>query len=480
MQHYVSTLAGDTANIYTGPGANAGYRDGVASQALFNGPAGIAIDPSGNYLYVADVQNNLIRKISLLFNSVTTLAGDTTDIKKGVDSSIGYVNATNPMQARFNNPWGVCVDKTGNVYVADTYNNVIRKIATSGQVTTYAGKDSAGMTFSGYADGPDSLAEFSSPLSLAVDTAGNLYVTDYGNNVIREISASTHMVTTLTGQGPDTVGYINGPSNVAQLYGLYGITLGKAGAVYVSQFVSGYNAIRRLYNDTVTTYTGYDTIGFDTDIVVYQTIPNGYRNGYQYVHEDSTEIDIYGDTSHVSVRGILYNDPTGIAFDTSGNLVIADEYNNVIRMFNAKDSLVTTLAGNDSLLPGYLNGPDSIAEFYNPMGLTADKKGNFYVADLGNNVIRKISTQNPTGISQIKKQGYALNVYPNPCTDILNIVSSFNGKADMLDVTGRVVWTDNNFKSPSVISTSNISPGVYFLRITSTSLTEIKKVEILK
>jgi len=469
--HYnVSNLAGDTANIYLGPGSNAGYRDGVASQALFNSPAGIALDPTGNYMYVADVQNNIIRKISLLFNSVSTLAGDTTDIKKGLDSNIGYVNATNPLAAKFNNPWGICVDKTGNVYIADTYNNVIRKIATSGTVTTYAGRDIAGTTFIGYVDGPDSLAEFSSPLSLTVDTAGNLYVTDYGNNVIREISASTHMVTTITGQGPDTIGYVNGPTNIAQLYGIYGIALGKAGAIYVSQFTSNYNAIRRVCQDTVTTYAGYDYIGFDTNVVLWQLIPNGYQNAK----------NTYGIAS-LYTTDVLFNDPTGIAFDTAGNLLIADEYNNVIRIFNAADSVVSTLAGNDTAsITGYVNGVDTVAEFYSPMGLAADKKGNFYVADLGNNTIRKISPQPPLGVSPVKKPSNTLSVYPNPCSNRLNIISSFNGKADLLDLTGRVVWTNTNFKSPYVLSTSDISPGVYFLRITSSSTTEIKKIEVLK
>ena len=469
-QYYVSNLAGDTANISLGNGSNAGYRDGIANQSLFNTPAGLAIDPTGNYLYVADVQNNIIRKISLLFNSVTTIAGDTSDIKKGLDSNIGYVNATNPFAAKFSNPWGICVDKTGNVYVADTYNNVIRKIAVSGQVSTYAGQDSAGTTFIGYADGPDSLAKFSSPLSLAIDTAGNIYVTDYGNNAIREISASTHMVITVAGQGPDSASYTNGPIEYAQFYGLYGIALGNGGAIFVSQSAYAVNAIRSVYHDTVTTYSGFDTAAIGINFLQESIVPNGYQNGLNS--------SIVG---YPIITGALYNDPTGMAFDTAGNLLIADEYNNVIRMVNAKDSIVSTFAGNKTVsMPGYLNGPDSVAEFLNPMGIAADKKGNFYVADLGNNVIRKISTQNPSGISPVKPPAYTLSVYPNPCTGRLNIISSFNGNASLLDVTGRVVWTNNDFKSPYILSTSDISPGIYFLRITSSSITEITKIEVLK
>jgi sugar lactone lactonase YvrE len=481
QRYYVSNLAGDTTNLYLGANSNAGYRDGLARQALFNGPAGIAMDKAGKYVYVADVQNNIIRRIDILFNTVTTIAGDTTDIKKGLDSNIGYANASTPMAARFNNPWGICVDDTGNLYVADTYNNVIRKIWLSGKVTTYAGKDSAGTTFDGFVNGADSVAEFSMPLSLTIDATGNLYVTDYGNNAIREILASTHKVITLAGHGPDTIGYVNGPIDTAQLYGIFGIALDKRGAVYVSQFANGYNAIRRLYHDSLNTYSGYDSIGIDSNIAAWQSIPNGYRNGYQYIYKDSMEVNDLLDTINVGIRGVLYNDPTGIAFDTSGNLLIADEYNNVIRIFNAKDSLVSTFAGNPtSIIAGYANGRDSLAQFYNPMGLVSDKKGNFYVADLGNNVIRKLSTVNVLGIPNVKNIANTLNVYPNPCSDRLNIISSFNGNADLLDVTGRVVWTSNNFKSPYTLSTANINPGIYFLRITSPSSTEVRKVEILK
>jgi sugar lactone lactonase YvrE len=400
---------------------------------------------------------------------VTTIAGDTTDIKKGLDSNIGYHNSTNPFAAKFSNPWGICVDDTGNVYVADTYNNVIRKIWVSGGVTTYAGSDSG---FAGFVNGPNAKAEFYLPLSLAIDKSGNIYVADNGNNSIREISVSG-VVTTVAGTGPtDSTGsYIDGPIDSAAFYDIYGITLGKAGDIYVSQFGSNVNAIRRIYNGRVTTYAGFDTAGMDTDVLSESQVPVGYRNGKNGA--------VKGDTL---ITGVLFNGPTGLAFDTSGNLMIADEYNNAIRKFKASDSVVSTFAGKDTVSTfGFLNGVDSLAQFFNPMGLVADKKGNFFVADLGNNVIRAISTKpNFTGVPSITKPGYKLSVYPNPCTDRLNIVSSFNGNAMLLDITGRVVWTSSNFVSPYTLSTSGISPGMYFLRITSESATEISKVEVTR
>jgi len=473
--YYVSTIAGDTSGISYGLNANAGYQDGPAITALFNSPYGIAVDTTGDNLYVADSQNNIIRKINLSTGIVTTIAGDTGDIKKGPDSNIGYVNGA-AMAAKFSNPFGVCVDDTGNVYVADTYNDVIRKIsAATGKVSTYAGKDSLGIPIEGYVDGPDSVAEFFAPTSLAIDASGNLYVADDGNDVIREITTSG-MVTTLAGQ-PGISGYVNGPVDTVQFYSPYGIALGNNGAIFVSQSIDGYNAIRRLYHDTVTTYSGYDTIGFDTDALSYGPIPSGLRNGYQNVYRDSMVINSSGDTTSVMTEGVLYNEPTGITF-LSGNLVVADEDNNVIRIMNAQNSLVSTLAGNDSV--GFRDGVSGVAEFYNPVGVAADKKGNVYVADLGNNLIRKISTQIFTGITPVKKSVYTLNAYPNPCNDRLNIVSNYSGEATLLDVTGRVIWTDNNFKSPYILSTSGISPGIYFLRISSPTATEIKKIEVVR
>ncbi|HTA26239.1 MAG TPA: hypothetical protein VK809_00505, partial [Bacteroidia bacterium] len=247
-RYFVSTLAGDTSNLAANPflNANAGWHDGLGSQALFNGPTGIAVDTIGN-VYVADTYNNVIRKISAS-GTVTTIAGDTADIKKGLDSNLGYIDGS-AFNAKFSNPLGICVDKVGNVYVADTYNNVIRKISTTGTVSTYAGTNSFG-----YVNGADSVAEFFAPTSLSIDAAGNIFVADEGNNAIRKIWAIGDSVTTLAGKGSDTAGYINGTLDTALFITLFGVTTDKNGAIYASQFGNGSNAIRRIYNGTVTTY----------------------------------------------------------------------------------------------------------------------------------------------------------------------------------------------------------------------------------
>jgi len=471
QQYNVSTLAGDTSGISQGGvGINTGFADGAGGSALFNSPTGIAIDTAGNNLYIADTYNNVIRKVNISTGMVTTIAGDTTNLSlySGTDSNLGYVNG-NPFAAKFNTPWGVCVDDTGNVYVADTYNNVIRKIwASTGKVTTYAGRDSSGVTFQGYINGDVSVAEFYQPLSLTIDTSGNIYVTDNGNNAIREIWASTHLVTTIAGRGSDTAGYINGPIDTAEFYSLYGITLGHGGSVFVSQYANGYNAVRRLYHDTVTTYSGFDFVGFDTSALYYGSIPNGYQNGYQNGY--GLDTNSLGDT--IIVGGVLYNDPAGLAFDTSGDLLVVDEYNNVIRKVTTSDSLISTLAGNDSI--GFRNGAYNTAEFYNPIGIVADKKGNLYVTDLGNNAIREITPQGVLGINTIKKPLTTVSAYPNPSNGIFTVafshpelVSGSQTTIDVYNIIGEQVYDGmlKQVQHDNTLDLSNQPSGVYLYRV---------------
>jgi sugar lactone lactonase YvrE len=160
-----------------------GFADGAGSAARFNHPAGVAVDGSGN-VYVADLSNQLIRKITPS-GVVTTLAG--------VAGSSGFEDGAGGA-ARFQTPSSVAVDSRGNVFVADRNNCVIRKITPGGTVSTLAGR--AGEQ--GSADGPGDVARFSFPYGVAVDTGGNVYVADSNNNTIRKITTSG-IVSTLAG-----------------------------------------------------------------------------------------------------------------------------------------------------------------------------------------------------------------------------------------------------------------------------------------
>lgn len=390
--------------------------------ALFNAPSGIATDTIGN-VFVTDSYNNVIRRISTS-GTVTTYGGnDTAGYRNGADSV-----------AEFRTPLGVCTDKAGNVYVADTYNNVIRKISTSGKVTTYAGNDTLG-----YRDGADSIAEFSYPVGLVADSAGNIYVTDNGNNVVRKIS-NTGMVTTVAGSGQP--GYKNGATDTCEFLGLYGIVLDDSNNIYVTEYLN--NDVRKISKGMVTTYAGYDSV----------ITPLGLRNG----KSDSA----------------FFNNPTGLAIDSAGSIYVADEFNNVIRKIH-NDS-VTTFAGTSA--PGLVNGIDTIAEFNQPLGLALDKKGNFYVADNQNYVVRKIALPAPLGIASLQNKTSELIVYPNPCNDKLVVASSIAGKAELYDMMGKQIWSNEHFKAPYTLSTTDLVPGIYFLRVSNSSVSATKKIVI--
>lgn len=397
----VKTLTGDTA----------GYMNGATSIALFNSPTAIVNDTAGN-LYVADTYNNVIRKIWST-DSVTTLAGNDT---------AGYRNG-NSSTSEFNSPLGICMDRNGNVYIADTYNHVIRKITPSGTVSTLAGTGTAGLV-----NGPADSAEFYLPTGVAADTSGNIFVADNGNYCIREIS-TTGMVSTVAGTG--YAGFKNGASDTSMFNGLFGIMVNDSGTIYVTEYLN--NDVRRISNGMVSVLAGYR----------YTPTPEGFRDGSS-------------DTA-------LFNNPTGITADNSGNIYVSDEYNNRIRKIG--NGTVSTLAGNGTA--GWVDSLDYESEFNNPYGITM-YKGNFYVADNGNNKIREISPM-VLGIAPVHMHILSVLAYPNPCTTNLIIASAPAGDASLLDITGREVWNNSHFKAPYVISTGSLPAGMYFLQIVSPS-----------
>jgi streptogramin lyase len=381
-------------SVLAGMATLPGHVDGTGSAARFYIPVGVAIDAAGN-LYVADGVNQLIRKVTP-GGVVTTLAGGSGAEEGGTGSTAGIIqpegiavdgagnvyvsngfaeiiekgaavtlytfttlagNAAAPVgstdgtgsAARFNAPNGMIADGSGNIYVADYGNNTVRKIMPGGQVTTVAGQ--AGTV--GSADGMGSNARFNSPSWVAMDGAGNLYVTDFGNDTIRKITPGG-MVSTLAGTA-GVSGRSDGTGNSAQFDGPSGIAVDSAGNVYVGDFYN--NTIRKITpGGAVTTLAGTPVGG-------------GAFDG--------------------TGSAARFNGPGGLAVDGEGNVYVADIFNNAIRKVTPA-GVVTTLAGQ-AAQAGSMDNQGDYATFNNPIALAIDGGGNLYVADYGNDTIRKLT-----------------------------------------------------------------------------------------
>ena len=313
--------------------------------ASFKNPQGVAVDSSGN-VYVADPSNNKIRKITST-GVVTTLAGS---------GEYGSVDGTGTA-ASFSGPAGVAVDSSGNVYVADEGNHRIRKITPVGVVTTLAG--GGGNSWGGFADGTGTAASFSSPAGVAVDGNGNVYVADSMNHRIRKITPAG-VVTTLAGGGGNWWGgFADGQGADASFLYPLSVAVDGSGNVYVAD--NSNLRIRKITSGgLVTTLAG--------------TGSEGSSDG----------------------QGSLasFKFPRGVAVDGSGNVYVADYENHRIRKISSS-GMVTTLAGGSGIGwngSGFTEGQGSLASFNYPRGVAVDLSGNVYVADQSNNRIRKITS----------------------------------------------------------------------------------------
>lgn len=358
------TPAGDVSTL-AGTALSMGSADGMGSAARFASPYGIAVDSSG-YLYVGDSVNHSIRKIAP-GGMVTTFAG----FPDGSGSADGTGSAV-----RMNGPGAIVVNSASNVYVADSRNNTIRRVTPSGVVSTVAGMPLQ----TGSDDGAGSAARFSGPLGMASDSAGNFYIADTNNHTIRKMTAGG-IVTTLAGLA-GTAGSADGLGAEARFASPSGIAVDSAGNVYIGD--SGNNTIRKVS-------------------------PAG---------QVITLAGSAGQTGLVNGPGTSarFSYPMGVAADSVGNVFVADAYNYVIRKISSAGD-VTTLSGSNN--PGFNtgygvdDGPGDQAEFELPQGVAVDNAGNVYVVDAGANTVRHI----------------APNGYTNTLAGAPNVIGPDNGKA---------------------------------------------------
>lgn len=402
----VATFAGFTGSF----GVFCGTTDGAGSVARFCGPGGVTVDASGN-VYVADSSNHTIRKITPA-GVVSTFAGEA--------GTIGNKNNTNIYSpANFDHPQGVAVDAFGNVYVADTDNNLIRKITTTGWVSYFAGSGTVGST-----DGIGSDARFNSPTGVAIDAFGNVYVADYNNHTIRKITAAGEVSTFAGSAG--ILGSTDGTGTNARFYFPSGVAVDALGNVYVAD--TSNSTIRKITSTgVVTTLAG--------------------------------SAGTYGSSNGTGANA-RFKGPNGVAVDASGNVYVADSFNQTIRKITLA-GVVSTLAGSAGT-SGSTDGIGTTARFYVPQGVVVDASGNMYVADTGNSRIRKI-----TGISLGNANfeiAMKLKIYPNPVTELLQIQTPNNtilDKVSIVDLTGKKVL--EQIQNTSQVDVAHLANGMYII-----------------
>jgi uncharacterized protein (TIGR03437 family) len=328
QQYTITTIAGTGTAGYTGDG-------GSATSAELSGPVRIIIGPS-NTIYFCDGVNDLVRKISS--GTISTFAGDGT---------VGYTgdNAA-ATKAELDGPTGLAFDSSGNLYIADATNNVIRMVSTSGTITTFAGNNTAGF------DGDGGLAvdaEISNPTAVAVDKFNNVFIADAGNNLIRKVSSAN--IFTVVG-GPATLLQLNQPD---------GLVFDSAGNMYIAD-TGNRRIVKVLSGGGPIVIAGTGNLGDSGD-------------GGPAVDAE-------------------LGDPTGVAVDAAGNVFIADTLNSKIRKVTP-DGIISTVAGDG--IQAYFGdkGLATNAALYFPHDVTVDSSGNLYIADTFNNVIRMLTPEAP-------------------------------------------------------------------------------------
>lgn len=384
----VSTWAG-LANVASGS------KDATGNTARFNNPASVAADSAGN-VYVADRFNNTIRKINPV-RVVSTMAGlsGSSDVTEG-----------NGSIARFNQPRGVAVDNAGNVYVADTFNSTIRAINVSGVARTLAGSPGN----PGSLEGAGSDARFNFPSGIALDAVGNVYVADTTNNTIRKVTP-LGVVSTIAGLA-GSPGSANGTNSVARFKGPMGIAVDSDTNIYVAD--TGNAIIRKIQPIAGGSWQVSTIAGLAGQFGATDGVGSAARFGHSF-----------------------YGGPQGVAVDEFGNVYVADTGNGLIRQITAAGE-VSTIGGSPYYY-GHGDGPATNAQFELPAGIAIDLLGNLWIADYFNGNIRKMI---PDGSNWFVRTIGGLAQAPGSDNGIGG-TARFNGPSGIaVDIAGNIFVAD--------------------------------------
>ena len=379
----ISTFAGNGTFSYSGDG-------GAATQAQLNTPQGVAVDTNFN-VYIADTLNNVVRKVSPN-GTISNYAGN-----GGAGSSGDGSAATS---AQLHGPQGLAIDASGNLFIADTMNAKVRKVSASGVIGTVAGSGTAGFGGDG---GAAASAQLNLPVGVAVDSSGNLYIADFGNSRVRKVSASGATIGTVAGNGSAGYSGDGGPAVKAQLTGPQGVAVDSAGNLYIAD--TGNNLVREVTaGGQIATVAGNGLAGYSGD----------------------------GGQATLAQAG----NPVGVAVDAVGNIYIVDASTRVRQVY--PNGLIATIAGNGSR--GYTGdgGPATQAQLNAPSAIAVGKNGNLYVADMANNAVRLL---------QYAGNGLAIGA-------VTNAASSIGGPV----APGEVVVLYGNGLGPAKLTQSQLDP----------------------
>jgi hypothetical protein len=347
----LSFTAGPLTNFAGTGTAGSSGDSAAATAALLSGPSAVALDGAGN-AYIADTGNNKIRFVNASTGVITTFAGTGTPGFAGDGAA--------PKNAQLSAPTGVAVDASGNVYIADSANNRIREVsASTGLISTVAGGASAGSSGDG---GLATAALLSGPTDVATDAAGNVFIADTGNNKIRRIAFNGGFISTVVGTGTQGVSPDGTTAAAANLNAPTGVAVGATGVLYLSD--TGNNQVRKVVGGVISTVAGSGTQGSQGD--------------------------------GAAATAAQLNGPTHLAVDAAGDVYIALKGGQNVREVNVASGFINTVAGTGIAGTSASGTISTSSALTSPQGVAVSATSRLYIADTGNNRVALVDETAPT------------------------------------------------------------------------------------